>query len=137
MAKYINIGDTIEGGSINCTVRKWLSRGLKKHPITNKTMSLYVTDRNSTAEILEPIAIQENDETTVHFHREVGDILQADALSVYIDEKKKIVPVPNEGATHRHGANFVRTKKHTIAEIKVPLAVFKKLLGYSSNQIEK
>ena len=141
MAKYIAIGDTIEGNSINCIIRKWIPRGLKKHPITNKPMTLYVTDRNSTAEIIEIRPEPEEQclkDKTAHFHRAIGDILQADALSVYIDKIKLIHPTVKEGVSHRHGASYIKTKDHTIAEIKVPLEVFKKLLGYSNNfEIEK
>lgn len=140
MAKYIDVGDTIEGNSIYFMVRKWTFRGLKKHPITDKTMTLYVSDKNSTAEIMESRPEPEDDDLkskTAHFHREIGDILQADALSIFIANKRKITPKVDEGASHRHGAQFVATKDHTISEIKVPHNGFKKLLGYSSNQIGK
>ena len=104
-------------------------------------MTLYVTDRNSTAEIVksrpEPTE-QSLKKETAHFHRAVGDILQADALSIYVDQIRQIRPVVKKGASHRHGASYVQTQEHTIAEIKVSLEVFKKLLGYSHNvQLEK
>lgn len=138
MAKYINVGETIEGNCISCMARKWTWRGLKKHPITNETMTLYVTDKNSTAEIIEAWP-EPTDEAlkkaTSHFHRKIGDTLQADALSFYIDDKRKIKPELEGGVSHRHKSNKIEKKKHTITEIKVPLAVFRKELGYSANQI--
>lgn len=140
MAKYINIGETLEGNCISCVVRKWTWRGLKKHPITNKLMSLYVTDKNSTAEIIASCPEPSDEamrEKTAHFHREIGDVLEADALSVYIDDKRRVTPDVVKGASHRHGANKVQKRKHAIAEIKVPLDTLKKLLGYSANQITK
>ena len=104
-------------------------------------MALYVTDRNSTAEIVkcrpEPTE-QPLKNQTAHFHRAIGDILQADALSIYVDQIRQIRPTVKEGASHRHGASYVHTQDHTIAEIKVSLEVFKKLLGYSNNvQLKK
>ena len=136
MGKYNAIGETIEGNSISCIIRKWTPRGLKKHPITNKPMTLYVTDRNSIAEILESRPEPQEQllkDKTSHFHRTVGDTLHADALSVYVDQLKRLHPTVKQGVSHRHSANYVKTEKHTIAEIKVPLDVLKKLLGYSNN----
>lgn len=140
MGKYNNIGDTVEGISINCVARKWISRGLKKHPLTNKTMSLYVTDRNSTAEVLKSIGLPEDEDIkkrTSHFHRNIGDILQADALSVYIDEVKRLKPVVLGGVSGRHKSNCLETKKHTIAEVKVPLDNLRKYLECNCSKIEK
>ena len=140
MTKYINVGETIEGKSISFQIRKWMFKGLKKHPITNKIMTLYETDKNSIAEIIESIEVPEDEtlrDKTSYFHRNIGDMLQADSLSIYVDNKRKIIPSVSEGATHRHGAQYVTTKKHTIAHIKVPLSVFIKVLGFSNNQIEE
>ena len=118
MGKYNAIGETIEGNSISCIIRKWTPRGLKKHPITNKPMTLYVTDRNSIAEILESRPEPQEQilkDKTSHFHRTVGDTLHADALSVYVDQLKRLHPTVKQGVS------------------KVPLDVLKKLLGYSNN----
>ena len=140
MNKYINLGDTIEGNSVSFEIRKWIFKGLKKHPITQKRMTLYTSDKNSNAEVITGREEPEDEELkqkTSHFHRNVGDTLQADALTIYVDNIRKIKPSVSEGATHRHGAQYTTTKDHTISHIKVPLANFNKILGFSNNEIEE
>lgn len=136
MAVYINIGEVIEGKTIDCTTRKWLWKGLKKHPVTQKRMTLYVTDRNSVASIIKAIDVsleEEIMEKTKHFHRQIDDKLEADSLSVYVNKKQLITPNVKEGTSGRHGAQIIHITEHTIAEIKTPLETFKKLLGLSNN----
>ena len=135
MAKFIDKGETIEGVAISIQCRKWTHQGLKKHPIYKKTMALYLTDRNSVAEVL-AVGETPNDseirQKTAHYHRNIGDILEADSIEVYIDKLSSIKPTVKEGASHRHGAQFVNTKCHTIATIRMPLETFKKKLGYTA-----
>ena len=79
MAKYIGYGETVEGAATDLCSRKWVQKGPKKHPITNKTMFLYVGDRNTSVEVTKAIGEPEDEELktkTAHFHRNVGDILQ-------------------------------------------------------------
>lgn len=38
MAKYIGFGETVEGAATDLCSRKWVQKGPKKHPDTNKTM---------------------------------------------------------------------------------------------------
>ena len=46
MAKFINVGDTIEADKAECIARKFVLGIPKKHPITQKIMLLVTTDRN-------------------------------------------------------------------------------------------
>ena len=134
MGTYTDVGDTIEGKAVDVQTRKLLKKGLKKHPITNETMMLYSCDRNSNAEVKAAMEIEEEDERTAHFHREVGDALNADAISVFVDfTHKSITGKVKEGASARHGAIFFTTGKHTISTIRTPLQNLLKSLGYTSN----
>lgn len=132
MGVYCATGDTIEGLSVDCVTRRWDWKGPKKHPLTGKRMTLYITDRNSEATVIKSIGEYDDPDLrqkTAHFHRTEGDTIKADAASVYIDRLTKITPVVKEGVTGRHGANIVHSTRHTIAEVRTPLDTMKKLLG--------
>ncbi|MDR0864296.1 MAG: hypothetical protein LBO74_05110 [Candidatus Symbiothrix sp.] len=127
MAKYINTGDTIEAEHTDACSRKIEWKGLRKHPITNENMTLYECDRNSTAEI---IKIHEGviKDGTEHFHRENGDILEADAIRIYIASPRKERVYLKEGVSGRHGAQFIDIRKRSISTIKYPFEIFRKYL---------
>lgn len=139
MSVYNNVGDTIEGQAVDCTGKAFYSNGLKKHPITKKTMRLYTTDRTSQAVVRTEGIIPDDEElreATQHFHRNVKDKVTGDALSLYIDLKTAVrieVLHGKEGASHRHGTQFASCRKHTIATVKVPLQNILKKLGLSNN----
>jgi len=138
MAVYNNVGDTIEGEAVDFDGRSIRAQGAKKHPLTNKTMKLFTTDRNSHA-VVRKAGIEPEDEdvkkATAHFHRAVGDKVTADAMSVYTDLKAKVRPetIHGEGASSQHGTNFVSVTDHTIATVKMPLPNLMKKLGMSNN----
>lgn len=139
MATYQNIGDTIEGEKTDGHARKWMPRGLKKHPVTLKTMFLYVTDRNSRIEVTEAGVIPEDEQlknALKDCHRNVGDALECDSLSIYVNQKTPIKPDVKEGVSGRHGATLFHTAKQTIASIKTPIENVLKRLGYSNNSLE-
>ena len=134
MAKYIGFGETVEGAATDLCSRKWVQKGPKKHPVTNKTMFLYVGDRNTSVEVTKAIGEPEDEELkakTAHFHRNVGDTLHADSISVFIDSRRGINFITKEGVSGRHGANLASTNTQTIATIKTPLAIFMKALSYT------
>jgi len=140
MAVYNNVGDTIEGEAVDFDGRSIRPQGAKKHPLTKKTMKLYTTDRNSHAVVTEAGKEPEDEEVkkvTAHFHRAMGDKVTADALSVYTDIKAKVRPktIHGEGASGRHGTNFVSVNDHTIASVKIPLQNLMKKLGMSNNAL--
>jgi len=141
MPVYNNVGDTIEGQAVDCTGKAFYPKGLKKHPITKKTMKLYTTDRTSQAVVRIEGVIPDDEElrnATRHFHRNVEDKVTGDALSVYTDVKTAVkidVLHGKEGASHRHGTQFTSFRKHTIATVRVPLQNILKKLGLSNNSL--
>lgn len=139
MAVFTNIGDTIEGKSVDCITKKWSSVALKIHPITQKRCRLYSADRTSEAVIIATRDTSHSKDIelkTAHFHRDENDILKADALTVYVENLKTINSVKIGGNSGRHNAQAVYLRDHTIASIKVPLEIYKKRLGLSANSIE-
>lgn len=141
MAVFNNIGDTIEGQAVDCDGKAFYIQGLKKHPITKKTMKLFTTDRTSHAVVREAGIVPEDEKlrkATEFFHREVEDKVTGDALSIYIDFKSspRIETLHGkESASHRHGTQFMSVRNHTIATIKMPLHNLMKKLGFSNNKI--
>ena len=138
MAVYNNVGDTIEGLAVDCDGKAIYTQGVKKHPITKKTMKLYTTDRTSHA-VVRTAAEEPKDEVlkvaTRHFHRHEGDKVTGDALSVYTELRSSAkieVLHGKESASHRHGTQFVSLRNHTIATVKMPLQNLMKKLGYSN-----
>lgn len=140
MAIFQELNETIEGEKVSGNTRKWLAKGLKKHPVTRQNMFLYVTDRNSSAEVREEGKIPEDEkmkDLTAHFHRKVGDRLEADSLSLYVNQRTPLRPQVKEGVSARHGATVFNTSKQTIATIRTPLANILTRLGYTFKEIEK
>ena len=140
MATFHNIGDTIEAKTAHCNARAWDPVALKRHPVTQEIMYLYRTDKNSHATVISSIDIPSDHNiaaATSHFHREVGDKLTADALSVFVSCKRAIRSKVKEVESHRHGAQLISIPYHTIATIKMPLANMMKKLGLSNNEPNK
>lgn len=138
MGIYIAVGEVIEGAAVDCITRRWDWKGPKKHPITGKRMTLYISDRNSDASITKERPAPDDEEMrnkTSHFHRSLGDTLKADAMSIYVDKMTKITPNVKEGVTHRHGANIAHLTSHTIAEIRTPIDNQKKALGMGPHKL--
>lgn len=140
MAKFINVGDTIEADKAKCIARKFVLGVLKKHPITNKTMLLVTSDRNSNVEVTKACTIaydEDMQKLTESFHREVGDTLEADSISIYLDARRCPKIDNTEGVSGRHGANYMTADTHTIATVKMPFDNMKKILGFSNNEPRK
>lgn len=142
MAVYNNLGDTIEGEAVDFDGRVIRPQGAKKHPLTKKLMKLFTTDKNSHA-VVRKSGIKPADENlkiaTENFHRNVGDKLTGDALSVYTDirAKVRIETIHGEGASSQHGTNFSSVRGNTVATIKMPLQNLLKKLGLSNNTIKQ
>jgi hypothetical protein len=136
MTKLININDTIDAEHTDGETRKFLWKGPKIHPQIKKRMTLYECDRNSYAEIIKEYkGVPE--EGTDHFNRSLGDRLEADAISVYIDTRRKIKSdvVNNSG---RHKIQEFKIRDRCIATIKVPLKNLEKhLLSIAEGHDEK
>lgn len=127
MAKLIKEGDTIIANSIDGNSRKIVWKGLKKHPITKELMMLYECDRNSFAEIT-TVYTGGVDPGTENYCRNIGDQLQADAISIYVSSlRKEKFEVSN--ATGRHKSQFFSIRKKSISSIKTSLEIFAKELS--------
>lgn len=136
MAIFENVNDTIEGKKVDCTTRRFERKGLKKHPVYGTVMFLFSCDRNSSAEIVEAFPDSyECKEGTEIYHRAEGDGLKCDAMSVFVNQLKPVVPIVKEGVSGRHGASLIHTTRHTIATIKVPLQNVMSRLGLGSRKI--
>lgn len=139
MPTYVNTGDTIEGQAVDCNGRVFFNQGLKKHPLLQKTMNHYTTDRNSSAIVREAGVVPEVDDirsATDYYHRNVGDRIECDAMSIYTEKRIRIeVLHGSESASSQHGIQYAGISKHTIASVKMPLPNLMKQLGYSNNSI--
>lgn len=91
MAVFENVNDTIEGRKVDCTTRRFERKGLKKHPVYDTVMFLFSCDRNSSAVIKEAFPHDyECKEGTELYHRDEGDVLKCDAMSVFVNQLKLV-----------------------------------------------
>lgn len=121
MSKFNKEGDTIHGEQSDSHSRKILWKGLKVEPITKQKMTLYECDRNSYSEIIKDSLPKDCNNTTKEFHKEIGDSLEADAISIYIRTNRKIKITVKEGASGTHGAQYVNCRNYSISRIKTSL----------------
>ena len=137
MTVFIKAGDTIEGNEVRVQTRKWTPGSLVRHAAVNKQMMRYSADRNSSAEVIKASPQPESPkikEATASYHREVGDSLTCDSMKVYVDNKRMIRTEHVGGVTHRHGAQIVETKDHTIATISTPLENLQKKIAENEHK---
>lgn len=139
MTVFENVNDTVEGQKVDCKTRRFERKGLKKHPVYKIIMFLFSCDRNSSAQVKEILPNEHVvPEEASHYHRKEGDALCCDAMSVYVNQKKPVIPIVKEGVSSRHGASLIHTTKHTIASIKVSLQnVMKRLREENQNILDK
>lgn len=123
MTKHINIGDTIEAEHADAISRNIRWKGLKVHPVTKELMMLYECDRNSFVEVIKKCS------SFLICECQVGDQLEADAISIYIKTKRKLKIYVKEGVTGRHGAQFLDIRERNISTIRTPLFNLRKCLG--------
>lgn len=123
MAEFVNAGDMVEGARCEVYTRKWLCKGLREDPITHSNMMAYELDRNCSVEIVEKMSLSDNElqiRTEKMVHVNVGDKLKADAITLYVETKRKIKFEVKEGMTATHGGSLASTRKRTVGEIKYP-----------------
>ena len=143
MATYIKEGEMVEGKKCSVSARRleFKKGGLRKDPITNKSMVLYELDRNCSVEVTECLdlsAEEQQHRIELGVHGSVGDKIQGDAIRLYVDTKRdSLRPIVKEGQSGRYGASLVETNIRTIGRIKTPFSVYNKLLGYSANTDHK
>ena len=125
MTKYQAVGETIEGEKIYLDARKLMQKGLKKHPVYQKNMFLYVGELNCNAEVRAKGNVPSDPDIqkkTSHYHRNVGDALNAFAVSIFIDAKRPLRSVVKEGVSGRHGSNILDIPCNSNVSIKLPLS---------------
>ena len=137
--KFIDFNDTVEGAKCDVTTRKQTFRrcGAVKDPIANEIVSTYSLDKNATVEVIESLSLTEEElkyRKEKNIHNDVGDTIIADAIKLYVQGIGNCLKfTAKEGVSGRHGAQLTRTKHRTIGTIQVPLAIYRKQLGYSPN----
>lgn len=129
--EYIGFHEMAEGAKCNLYARvvKW--KGLREDPITKKGMTVYELDRNCSFEIEEKISLSLSEASvrvSLGVHMEVGDKLMGDAITTYIDTRKKIRFIIKEGLSSTHGGHTSCTSIRTIGVIKYPFSNLKKIL---------
>lgn len=116
-------GDRLGGehGELYCR-KEDVSSSFQKNPFTGNPCIRIELSRNSTSEISKAFD-PGNDRIRkileqFSIHHSIDDRLVADAISVYVDQKKPVKFSSDEGATHTHGGRFASTSKPTFSEIK-------------------
>jgi hypothetical protein len=132
MAKFIKEGELVEGEKCHVITRnyRW-KKGLKKNPVTNKTCILYELDRNCSVKVTESVIFNSKKEEYLrlskHVHNSVGDIIEGEAIQLYVDSRYNCLKFPHkEGVSHRHGAQIEDTKIRTVGRLKYSFKGFRK-----------
>lgn len=133
--KYISKGDTLEAEHADVITKKLEWKGIRRHPDTNQAMTLYECSRNSSVKIIKVYA-GEILECTEKYHRELGDLLEADCISVYSSSKRKLNQQLLGGYTGRHKAQSIDLRERSISTIKYPLENLVKCIEEKSNLLE-
>lgn len=129
MSEYVNLGDCVEGAKCSICTRKYDHKGLREDPILQKPMSVYELSRNCSVEVTQvlPLTAEELEiRRQNNVHLEEGDKLNADSITLYVDEFRKMKFTVREGISGRHGGQLCDTRKRTIGQIKYPLENIKK-----------
>lgn len=136
MAEFVNINDTVEGAKCEVYTRKENFKGMREDPISGESMLVYELDKNCSVEVTEVLQLTDDEKELrkdLNIHGEVGDKLKADAITLYVKEKRKLKVTVKEGLTSTHGGHLISTRNRTIGVIKYPFQNLNKLLGLSAN----
>ena len=110
-------------GELYCRKESVIS-SLQKNPFTGKPCIRIELSRNCTSAISKSLDISDSDIKAIldkfGMHHKLDDRLVADAISVYVDQRRPVKFTVKEGATHRHGGRFASTTNPTFSEIKYP-----------------
>ncbi|MGI6520244.1 MAG: hypothetical protein ACOX2D_03800 [Fermentimonas sp.] len=128
MTKYVSPGDTIIGEHIDGYTRRWMWKGLRRHPVLNRQMTLYECDLNSYAEIVKACDESDLNDGCEAYKKAVGDCLEADAISIYVDSKRKYQFKVEAGISGRHKSNIFNFRDLSVCSIKIPLHNLKKVI---------
>lgn len=132
MSKYIAVGDTLIAKHIDGHARKIIWKGAKKHPVTQKTMTLYECDWNAYVKITKEFE-GELPQGTETYHKSLNDELEAYAISIYVQSLGKEKFEVKEGVSARHGASIIAFRKNTVSTVKATLASLVKSVTEKQN----
>ncbi|MDF9829344.1 hypothetical protein [Parabacteroides sp. PF5-6] len=134
MAKHVREGDSIAADHADGDTRDFKWKRLVKHPVVGKIMTLYECDRNSYMQI---VKVYSGD--TEHLkgcYCDLGDELNADAITIYVDAIPRIKPkIINK--SHRHKAQEFKIRNKCFGTIKTPLDTLRKFLSLPALEDQK
>lgn len=121
--EHYRIGDRLGGAHCELYCRKEnICSSLQINPFTGKKCVRVELSRNSTSEVSKAFDLSDEELNSLiekhNIHHKLGDRLVAEAITVYIDQRRPIRFTVKEGATHRNGARFASTVTPTFSEIK-------------------
>ena len=124
MAEYVEIGSIVEGQKCEAYTRKETFKGLRTDPIMHKPMIVYELNLNCSVEITEALVLSDTEtnfrNNGIYVHGDVGDKLKAEAITLYVDSKRKLKIKVQEGMTSTHGGRLISTTTRTVGKIKYP-----------------
>lgn len=119
-----NAGDTVVGATCEIITRKEDFKGLQKDPIYGKRMTKYEMSRNCKVEITKKHDISDEEikkhQKTRNICFEEGDKVNADCITVYVEQNRPLGKPTIIMESGRHEARQFNTKKRTIGIIKYP-----------------
>lgn len=139
--EFIKPGDIVEGAHCDVAARRLDWKGLKKDPITNELMTLYVLDRNCSVEVTKEMVFTDDADAQLrkdlNVHLQLGDKIRAEKSHLYVKSIKNDVSFEvKEGVTSTHGAHLANVPKRTIGIIQYALKAHINLF-FNSNESTK
>ena len=116
-----NPGDSIEGASCELYSRRPDLKGvLTKHPLTGKLCMRVELSRNSTSQISKEITLTSEEERALRqgVNLALGDKLVAEAITVYVCQRRPPKFSVEGGMTHTHKGQVSTTTVPTYCRIK-------------------
>jgi uncharacterized protein YqgV (UPF0045/DUF77 family) len=129
MAKFVKTGESIIAKHTDGHTRRWNWKGLKNHPALNKMMTLYECDLNTFAEIIKECDEIDLTEGCKNYNTKTGDCLEADAISIYVDSKRKYKFTVEAGVSGRHKASKFNFRDLSVCTIKTSLQNIEKRIN--------
>ena len=104
-------------------------KGPKYDPVTNQLMMLYELDLNCSLEVTKEMVFETDEErelrTQLKVHTNLGDILKAKKMQMYVDTKSSLRHVVKEGVSATHGAHIYNIPERTVGKIKYSLDMYR------------
>lgn len=114
-------GDAIEGAACELYARRPDNKSvLTKHPLTGKMCMRVEMSRNATSEISKALQLSTDEEKALRagVYMDLGDKLIADAITVYVCQRRPLKFTKEGGMTHTHKGQVASTSVPTYCKIK-------------------